>query len=338
MATIKDVAQRAGVSTATVSRALTGSSPVSDEVRDRVQQVVAELDYRPNGLARSLRTESTGTVGLVVSTILNPFFTHLARAAEDEAIANGFNVILCNADDDASKEERYLQVLLEKRVDGLLLNPSTSRAPHIQRIASRGVPIVLLDRSVEGVDAPIVRSQSSDAIAELVRHMVSLGHKRLGMISGPLTLLNGAERYRDFTNAARAAGHPVDERDVVFGDFERTSGAEGMRRLLSADTGPDAVFVANGPMALGALEALLDAGLSVPDDISIAAFDDDPWFRLVATPVTAIRQPTAELGRLAMRTLLAQIHRTSLPQGPRPVARLITRASCGEAPSHFPSH
>lgn len=330
MATIRDAASAAGVSVATVSRVINGSGPVSATARERVERAVAELGYRPNALARSLRTESTGTIGLVVSSILNPFFTELARAAEDVAIARGFTMVLGNADEVAAKEERYIRELLEKRVDGLLLNPASADAPHIREIVDRGVPVVLIDRTVEGVEAPLVRADGAPAIRELVGHMAALGHRRLAIISGPVELRNGHERHAAFVSAAEEHGLAVAAHHERFGDFERESGAAAMTSLLTHDR-PDAVFVANGRMALGALEAAKAAGLTVGEDIGLASYDDDPFFDLLTPPLTAIRQPTRELGRLAMTTLLDRIGSRDAPPSLAPLTtQLIVRASLGE--------
>ncbi|MCU1439973.1 MAG: LacI family transcriptional regulator [Rhodoglobus sp.] len=330
MSTIKDAAIAAGVSTATVSRVLNNTGPVSESVRERVERAVAEIGYRPNALARSLRTESTGTIGLIVSNILNPFFTELARAAEDVAIAEGFTMILGNADEIAEKEERYIRELLEKRVDGLLLNPAVAKAPHIKEIVDRGVPVVLIDRSVEGVTAPLVRADGTPAIGELVAHMVALGHRKLGIISGPRELRNGLERYEAFIAASSAIGYPVQPQHIAFGDFERESGAAAMRRLMSAGDPPDAVFVANGRMTLGALEALKSLGIRVGQDVGVASYDDDPFFSLLDPALTAIEQPTAELGRLAMSALLGRIRGGGADELEPLHSRLIIRRSCGE--------
>jgi LacI family transcriptional regulator len=330
MATMRDVADAAGVSTATVSRVLNGTGPVSALVRTRVEEAIAALGYSPNALARSLRTESTGTIGLIVSSILNPFFTELARAAEDVAMAHGFNVIIGNADENPVKEERYVRALLEKRVDGLLLNPAAAQAPSIREAAERGVPVVLLDRTVRGVKAPLVRADGRRAIGELVTHVAGLGHRRLGMISGPRELRHGKERYDAYTKAAAVAGLPVAAEHVRYGDFERESGAKAMALLLGSNPRPDVVFVANGRMTLGALEAIRASGVRVPTDIALASYDDDPWFSLLDPPLTAIEQPTAELGRVAMTTLLQRIRGERPATVPALTARLVTRSSCGE--------
>lgn len=331
MSTIKDAARAAGVSTATVSRVLNNTGPVSDSVRERVERAVAEIGYRPNALARGLRTESTGTIGLIVSNILNPFFTELARAAEDAAIAEGFTMVLGNADEIPEKEDRYIRELLEKRVDGLLLNPASSESPHIKEIVDRGVPVVLIDRVVDGVEAPLVRADGGPAIRELVSHLVSLGHRRLGIISGPLSLLNGIERFEAFTDACASAGLPVRPEHIAVGDFERESGAAGVQALLAAPEPPDAIFVANGRMTLGALQGLKALGLRAGHDVGLASYDDDPFFSLLDPALTAIEQPTAELGRLAMRALLDRIKGGGITTLQPLQSRLIIRRSCGEA-------
>ncbi|WP_169582063.1 MULTISPECIES: LacI family DNA-binding transcriptional regulator [Microbacterium] len=328
MPTIHDAAAAAGVSTATVSRVINNTGPVSDAVRARVEKAIAEIGYRPNALARSLRTESTGTIGLIVSNILNPFFTELARAAEDAAIDAGYTVVLGNSDERADKENLYIRQLLEKRVDGLILNPADAASNYIREVADRGVPIVLIDRSVANVNAPLVTADPAPAITDLVAHLCASGFTRPAIISGPTTLKNGRDRFDAFSQALRLKGMELSPARVAVGDFERESGYVAMTSLLEADLAPDVVFVSNGRMTLGALEAARARGVRIgPGGMGIAAYDDDPFYSLLTPSITAIAQPTTELGGAAMRTLLELI------QGGEPArthslpARLIVRES-----------
>lgn len=307
MATIRDIAKEAGVSVATVSRTLGGTGGVSPGARERVMAAAGRLEYRPNAVARSLRGRSTRTLGLVIPNVKNPFFTQMARAVEDEARDRGYSLVLGNTDEDPEKEAEYLGVLLEKQVDGLIISPARASSPHLAEVERAGLPVVFLDRYVEGVEAPVVRADGRRAVDELVGYLVGLGHERLAVISGPLETVPGRERLDSFVQGAEKRGVPVAEECVRVGDFRRQSGLESMRELLSMEEPPTAVFAANNLMALGALQALSRAGVRVPEDLSFVGFDDVSWFELVTPPVTTIAQPVAQLGAAAARMLPALV-------------------------------
>lgn len=265
--------------------------------------VAERLRYRPNAVARSLQGRSTRTLGLVIPNVKNPFFTQMARAVEDEARERGYSLVLGNTDEDPEKEEEYLGVLLEKQVDGLIVSPARASSPHLAEVELSGVPVVFLDRYVEGILAPVVRADGRRAVDELVEYLVSLGHERLAIISGPLETVPGRERLDAFVEAAQRRGVPVAEECVRIGDFRRESGLEAVRELLKLKEPPTACFAANNLMALGALQALSRAGVRMPEDISFAGFDDVSWFELMSPPVTTISQPIARLGTAAARML-----------------------------------
>jgi len=329
--TVKDVAREAGVSTATVSRVLSGKEGVSEDKRLRVLAAIERLGYRPNAVARSLRVESTRTLGLVISNVTNPFFTEVARAVEDEAAREGYSLILGNADEDPAKEELYLNVLLQKQVDGILLSPARSDAPHLLKVVEGKVPVVFLDRSIDGAaGAPVVRADGRGAVDSLVEHLIELGHRRLAIISGPREIISGRERLEAFLNAAGRRNIRIPDEYIKFGNFRRSSGFEAMRKLLALAEPPTAVFAANNLMALGALQALEEAGVRIPQEISFASFDDVPWFGLLKPPITAIAQPTRALGASAASLLIEMIRECRSTKGPEPMeAQLVIRGSCG---------
>jgi LacI family transcriptional regulator len=326
--TIKDVAREAGVSTATVSRVLSSKDPVSDHLRERVLSAVKRLGYRPNALARSLRKESTKTIGLLVSNVMNPFFAAVARAAEDTLRERGYSLILGNADEDPLKEEFYLEVLLEKRVDGLIVSPARAQSPHLEEIVREGIPLVFVDRSINGIDAPVARVDGKRAVEDLVEYLVGLGHRKLAIISGPPETISGKERLTAFLQSAERRGVAVAEQYVRFGDFRRPSGVEAMRSLLGLEEPPTAVFVSNNLMALGALQTIKSAGLRIPQSISLAIFDDVSWFELMEPPITAVTQPMSELGVAAARMLLEMVEKGQQPESLTMEANLVIRGSC----------
>ncbi|CAA9448481.1 MAG: Ribose operon repressor [uncultured Rubrobacteraceae bacterium] len=331
--TIKDVALEAGVSTATVSRVLSGKDTVSMRMRDRVLSSVEGLGYRPNALARSLREETSKTLGLVVSNVMNPFFTAVARAVEDAASEKGYSVILCNADESPDKEASYLDVLFQKRVDGLIISPARTSSPQLQSFVSSGVPVVFVDRTIEDLGIPTVRVDGRKAIEELVEHLLKLGHERLAVISGPPETVPGGDRLKAFLACAAERGAEIPEEYVRFGDFRRESGRQAMRELLRLRCPPTAVFAANNLMCLGALQAVKETDVRVPEDVSIASFDDIVWFELTQPPVTAIAQPVRELGNATAEMLLGMIEKAREPESLIIEAELIVRDSCGPPPA-----
>jgi LacI family transcriptional regulator len=326
--TIRDVAKVAGVSIATVSRVLSGKDSVSEAVRGRVLSAVERLEYRPNALARSLREENTKTIGLVVSNVMNPFFTAVARAVEDTASEKGYSVILCNADENPDKEESYLDVLLQKQVDGLIISPARETSRQLHRFVKAGVPVVFVDRSIEGLAIPTIRADGKKAIGRLVQYLAELGHERLAIISGPPEVISGGERLKAFLDSARGLGVKIPDEYVKFGNFRRESGRRTMRELFRLRRPPTAVFAANNLMCLGALQAAKEAGRGIPEDVSIASFDDIAWFELIEPPVTAIAQPIRELGTAAAGMLLNMVEEECDPESQVMEAELVIRDSC----------
>lgn len=314
---------------ATVSRTLTGVGRVSPGVREQVEAAAESLSYRPNAVARSLRARNTRTLGLVIPNVRNPFFTEIARAVEDAARDRGYSLIFGNTDEDPEKEAEYLNVLLEKRVDGLIVSPARATSPQLEEIVRDGVPVVFLDRYVRGIEAPVVRADGRRAVDELVEYLVGFGHEKLAIISGPSETVPGRERLDAFLNGAGKRDAPVSEERVKVGDFRRESGFEAMRELLDLADPPTAVFAANNLMALGALQALKRSGIKAPEDISFASFDDVSWFELVDPPMTAIAQPVAELGAAAAR-ILPEIVEGGQVESVILEAELVVRGSCGE--------
>jgi LacI family transcriptional regulator len=329
MAGIKDVAAHAGVSVATVSRVLNDSPKVSQEARMKVHAAVEALRYRPNAVARSLRTEATHTLGLIIGDILNPFFAVLARAVEDEARAAGYTVVIGNADERPEQQDHYVRTLLEHRVDGLLICPTAEITPLVEDCVEAGGPLVFLDRTLPGLNVPSVRADGTRAIHELVEHIRDLGHRRIAFISGPELLSTGRERTQAFLDAMRANGLEAREEYVEAGDFQEASGRGIAARFLDLPEPPKVIFAGDNLMALGALDEIRARGLRIPDDVALASFDDVAWFVHVDPPITAIAQPAEELGRRAVRALLERIQHRPVESVVLP-ARLVIRRSCGE--------
>lgn len=305
MTTIGDVAKRAGVSKMTVSRVVNNSGYISRETRERVEQAIAELGYVPNALARSLRFKQTKTIALVLTDITNPFFTTIARGVEDTASEQGFSVIFCNTDESKDKEAEYLNVLVQKQVDGMLLVPAVSSPDSAVFLSERGVPFVVLDRLIPGVSVDIVRGDSEQGAYQLVCHLLDLGHRLIAILSGPAAVTTAADRVTGYRRALAAAGSS--EAAVYHGGFTVEEGYRMARQALTVQPRPTALFAANNFIAIGALRALRDARLRVPQDVSVVTFDDLPAAIVMDPFLTVMSQPAYEMGRQATLLLLDRL-------------------------------
>lgn len=307
MKTMKDVAELARVSVSTVSHVMNGTRRVSEETRGDVLAAVEELSYKPNLLAKGLKTRRTYTIGLLIPDIQNSFFTSVVRGVEDVALSCGYHLFLCNTDEDPGREEEYITELAKKRVDGLMVAPSARRESHFGRLRDEGMPFVFLDRDVEGVDADVVSVDNRTGMRLIAEHLVGLGHQRIGMISGPLDKASGYERHLGLRDALADLGVELEDSLVRFGDFRTSGGREGAGELLDLPSPPTALVTANNQMTLGALLTVNEMGLDVPGDLSVVGFDDPEWAPLTGPPLTTLAQPIYEMGVRAARMLLEGI-------------------------------
>ncbi|WP_055552718.1 LacI family DNA-binding transcriptional regulator [Streptomyces sp. NBRC 110028] len=338
MPAIKDVARRAGVSVATVSRVLNDHPAVRTDTRDKVLAAVADLGYRPNAVARSLRTHQTRALGLVVSDVLNPFFTELARSVEDAARDRGYSVVIGNADERPDLQDHHVRTLVDRRIDGLLVSPTDGGSPLMLDAARTGTPMVFVDRWIEGEgldEVPVVRTDGRGAVRDLVAHLHALGHRRLAIIAGPAATTTGRERVDAFRSALREFGLALPADHIGQGDFQADSGRRVTARFLDLPEPPEAIFAADNLMALGAMDEIRSRGLRVPDDVALAAFDDIPWFVHTDPPITAIAQPTGDLGHAAVGALIDRVEGRTAASVTLS-ARLVPRRSCGEPEGNTP--
>ncbi len=329
MPTIRDVAAYARVSPSTVSHVLNGTRFVDPGTEGRVRAAIEALGYRPNSVARSLRRRTTGTIGLLVPDISNPFFADVARSIEDAGFSEGYNVILCNSDGSETKEIAYIDVLLSKQVDGLILISSGSRPDPLQVILNAGAPVVVADRELGGlpVDQVLVDNEQGGYLAG--QYLARLGHRRIGCIAGPEGLTLSVERITGFRRALAEAGIEWSASTVVHGDFHYASGEVSMRELLRRELGLTAVFAANDVMAVGAVNVLIRSGLRVPDDVSVVGFDNTLQSYAIVPSITTVAQPVAELGEISISLLLKRIKQPSEPPSRILLpTRLIERESC----------
>jgi LacI family transcriptional regulator len=316
MPNIRDVARLAGVAPITVSRVINNSGYFSEETRRRVHAAIQELHYVPNSLARSLRSRQTGMLALVLTDITNPFFTTMARGVEDVASDGGFNLILCNTDESEAEQARYVRALLEKQVDGILIVPAHDRADDIRIIQRQGVPVVVLDRRLPGLDAgdaggiaaDVVRCDSEGGAYGLARLLLDLGHRRITILSGPADVSTAADRVAGFCRAMAEAGCSA---TVLYGEFTIESGHALARQILAGSERPTALFAANNFLAIGALKALAEAGVDVPREMSLVGFDDLPPSLVVDPILTVASQPAYEMGRRGTELLLERLAGTA---------------------------
>jgi len=336
MATIKQVAQVAGVSFTTVSHVLNNTRPVSDEARAAVLAAVEQLHYVPSALARALKCRSTGTIGLIIPNNTNPYFSEVARGIEDSCYAAGYSVILCNSDDDPVKQREYLNVLLTKRCDGLILSALADRDGEL--LHKMKVPAVLLDRAPSdlSLDAVAVDNRAGGLLA--ARHLLELGRRRIACIAGPQEVGISNERIDGVRGALHDAGVAFDAALCRHSDFSSAGGYVAALALLAlpAEQRPDALFCCNDLMAFGALRAAAELGIAVPVQLAVVGFDDIDLASFVHPPLTSVAQNTRELGHITAACLLARIADPALPRQQRSVAPVLhVRGSSGGLTSPF---
>ncbi len=274
MATIRDVAKLAGVSSITVSRVINNSGYVSKATRERVEKAITQLNYVPNYLATSLRSNRTDTIALVVPDVTNPFWTTVARGVEDAAVENGFSVILCNTDEDPEKETRYIEILLRRQVDGILIAPAADDGERLLSIRHQMIPCVIIDREVKGFKADVVRGDSVRGAYKLTQHLLNIGHRRIAMISGPVNVSTAEDRVQGYRQALQERGLTVDENLIKLGEYKQSSGYRLMREVMADGLRPSAVFAANNFIAVGVVEGedgffVFDLGLEYGEPIAI---------------------------------------------------------------------
>jgi LacI family transcriptional regulator len=333
--TVLDVARAAGVSASTVSRVLNGTAPVHAAKRRRVLQAVRRLGYEPNGLARSLKQRKSLTLGLVVPDITNPFFAEIAKGVETASHRLGYSLILCNSGNAVERERRYLEVLRERRVDGLVFVPAGRRGDALRAWTARGLPVVLMDRVVDGVTGDVVVTDNAFGMKLLVRHLVRLGHRTIGLIGGPRGVSSADERWAGFLEGLRDAGLTPDPRLMMRGDFTFETGLRAAPLLSAAARGRLTAIVASSDvMALGAMRAVHQRGGRVPETVSIAGFDDIAAASLAQPPLTTVAQPVREIGERAVELLVGRVvgERTR-PSVVRLKPRLVVRQSTGPTPA-----
>jgi len=297
-----------------------------------VEVAVAELGFVPNRLASGLRSRRTETLALVLTDITNPFSTTIARGVEDITSEAGYTVIFCNTDESVSKEKMYLQMLLEKRVDGILLVPALSGLDSVALIKKQGTPIVVLDRRLPELMTDVVRCDSEGGAYELTRLLLSLGHREIAILNGPKDVSTSEDRLAGYRRALTEAGIPTNSKHEYYGAFNQESGFEMTRKVLAEAQKPTALFAANNFIAFGALKALQELELRVPEDITVVGFDDLPSALVTFPFLTVAAQPAYEMGRRAIEILLKKLDEGPSDQYQEVVlpAEIVIRQSSGK--------
>jgi DNA-binding LacI/PurR family transcriptional regulator len=328
--TIKEVAAESGVSTATVSRVLAGPNGVAEAVRDRVSRAVVKLDYHPNRLARGLRLGHRKVIGMIIPDLQNPFFTGVVHGVEAALCSAGYNLLLGHSDGLAEREQEQLTVLRGEAVAGLVFIPGNHPGANYESIRTWEIPVVAIDRSPGELAVDLVCSDNRKGMRQAVNHLLSLGYKDIALLNGPLGISVTRERLGGYQDALRSAGIAVRESFIIDSDFRQQGGHLAMARFLDMAKPPRAVVVANNLMTLGALQAIHERGIRIPEELAVVCFDDMPWAMSLRPPVTAVAQPVEELGRTAAQLLLERLKDpTRLVRQVVLPTRLMVRASCG---------
>lgn len=328
--TIADVAAKAGVSTATVSRVLAGVGRARPETQARVLEAARVLDYRPSEVARSLKRRSTQTLGLIITDIENPYFPQLVRSVEDAARAAGYSVLLCNAADDPEREASYLDLLVDRRVDGLVIAASSLGVRHGDWLSVPPIPVVLVNTAAPDADLPTIMSDNEGGGRMVAAHLLGLGHRRFGYLMPPPRNVDAPARLAGVRRALAGAGLPRDALTTARGEALVGGGEAAAIELLDRAPGVTAIVAYNDLMAIGALRALRRCGRRVPADVSVAGFDDVALAAYVDPPLTTIAQRTDEMGRWAVARLIGE--GAGGPSSVRLPVDLQVRESTGPAP------
>ncbi|UUQ65659.1 LacI family transcriptional regulator [Pseudomonas fuscovaginae UPB0736] len=332
MATIKDVAALAGISYTTVSHVVNKTRPVSERVRVKVEAAIAELDYVPSAVARSLKAKTTATIGLLVPNSLNPYFAELARGIEDYCERNNYCVILCNSDDDPDKQRNYLRVLLEKRVDGLIVASTGGDDSLASGLLAVRTPMVIVDREIAGVETDRVRIDHEEGAYLATRHLLELGHRAIAFIGGPLDNSVAQLRLAGYRRALRQAKVKVSASSVLASDFTSTGGYRAAAQLLEGER-PTAIFASNDLLGIGALRAAAERDIRVPGELSVIGFDDIQMSRYVYPALTTVGQSILQLGETAAELLLRRLATPELALDQRIVIpSIVLRESTAPVP------
>lgn len=332
--TLKDVAVALGVSTMTVSRAINDKANVSANTKKRVIETAKKMGYSPNLVAKSLVSSKTYTIGVVIPKISHSFFPEVVSGIEEASNRENYQIFLTNTSDDFEKEKKVIDALRAKRVDGILVSSSQNKEDfsYYEKIIESGLPLVFFDRCIENIGASCIGVNDFAASQQITEHLIKKGFKQIGYLSGPKKVSIGKERFGGYIAAMNKYGLDIDDKWVVEKGYNEDDGYQAMKKLLalSEDVRPNAIVAVNDPVAFGAMDAIRDAGLKVPEDFAIVGFTNDIRAELVSCPLTTIHQPAYEVGKKAASKLIKTIEDESEPiEHVQLITKLIVRKSCG---------
>ncbi len=334
MANLKDVAARAKVSTATVSRVINGDERVLLETRHRVQKAIKELNYRPSRVAQRLRSKGKESklIGLVLPDIENPFYVDMIRGIEVTAYDQGYSVIIGNFSQNKARSEMYIDILKAEGVNGFIVAPVTNQDAKVMELIKSGYQVTCVDRDIEGVEVDSVKVNNEEAAYGAIKHLISLGHKRIGHVGGQWDIPTTRARLAGYKRALQESGIPVEEELIITRASDFQSGVEATANFLDTEHPPTALFTGNNLLTLGALRTIHARELKIPEDIAIVGFDDMYWSESLNPPLTAVRQDGFEIGRRATELLLNRVAEPDRPCIKVILdAKLKIRRSCGAA-------
>lgn len=323
MASMKEVAKRAGVSIATVSRVLNNNSNVNEATRMKIQKAIKDLKYQPSRVAKRLRSKgiSGNLLGVLIPDIDNPFYVDVLRGIEEVAYQNNYAIIMCNFSQDEKKEKLYLDILQSEAIDGLIAAPAREDDPQLKKMVKDGLHVVCVDRGLKDIEVDVVLVDNERGAFQAVDHLVKSGYKRIAYIAGLPTIPSSQIREKGYREALKANNIEIDEQLIRYGNSKHESGVKLCGELLNLSTPPDAIFTGNNLITLGALETIHRKGLKIPRDIAILGFDDMYWSNSLNPPLTAVKQPAIEIGKRAGELLIQRINDPS-----RPAIRMMLNA------------
>lgn len=315
VASLNDVAKKAQVSIATVSRVINNHANVNPETRLKVEQAIKALKYQPNRVAKRLRNKnaSSNLLGVLIPDIQNPFYVEVLRGIEDVAYENKYALIMCNFSQDEKKEKLYLDILQSESIDGLIAAPTSEHDQKVIDLVKKGLPIVCVDRGLVGVDVDVIMVENRSGAFTAVNHLINSGYKRIAYISGLPQIPSSRQREKGYLDALGVNNIPVDRTLIKYGDSRHESGVKLCEELLDLPQPPDAIFTGNNLITLGALETIHKRGLQIPADVAIIGFDDMYWSISLNPPLTAVKQPAYEIGKRAAEQLIFRINDPSRP-------------------------
>jgi DNA-binding LacI/PurR family transcriptional regulator len=328
--TIKDVAERVGVSKSTVSHVINNTRFVEPETRRRVMQAIKELDFHPSSAARSLTTDQTNTIGLIISDVSNSFFSDILHGVEDRTRQYNYSFVVCNTGEILEREDHYLDLLLSQRVDGIIASATSQRWETLSKASLQHTPVVYVDRTFEGMEGPYVGVDNRHGAWMGTSHLIDCGHRKIGILAGFQRLSTMRERLDGFRQALRENQIPLPEEWVIQSELSIESGKAAALQLLSLTNRPTALFTSNNLLSLGALKAISQLGLHCPEEIGILGFDDFPWSEVTCPPLSVVRQPARVVGQKAAEILLKLISNETVEES-RVIldCELVVRRSCG---------